>query len=406
MYNNEEHRKIVENRKYIYIGSYDIKELTIDNKNKNKNKIHIRVKRPYCEKEYDIDIYSFKNGCNCIYCCNKYENSLVYYIQQEIQEPLNKYWDWNKNIISPYCIAKNSHKKIWIKCTKTDYHGSYEVICSHFQQGNRCPYCNSFASKKVHPKDSFAQWGIDNIDRNFLEKYRSDKNTLNPRELAKQSSKKVWIKCQNKDYHEDYLVTCSHFFNGRRCPYCTNNQGKVHPKDSFGALYPEKAKYRSKRNNKSPYEVTPRTGAKYWFYCEDCGTEFLVSLDSLNNNRSMKCLNCTSSKGEQKIKDWLNNNKFSFISQKKFFGLVGLNGGNLSYDFYLPNNNLLIEYQGQQHEKYIKGLHNFKKDFEKQKEHDKRKREYAKFHNIDLLEIRYWDFDNIEEILQDKIVGG
>lgn len=120
----------------------------------------------------------------------------------------------------------------------------------------------------------------------------------------------------------------------------------------------------------------------------------------------MKCLNCTSSKGEQKIKDWLNNNKFSFISQKKFFGLVGLNGGNLSYDFYLPNNNLLIEYQGQQHEKYIKGLHNFKKDFEKQKEHDKRKREYAKFHNIDLLEIRYWDFDNIEEILQDKIVGG
>ena len=32
-------------------------------------------------------------------------------------------------------------------------------------------------------------------------------------------------------------------------------------------------------------------------------------------------------------------------------------------------------------------------------------RKYAKQHNIDLLEIWYWDFDNIEKILQDKIAG-
>ena len=38
-------------------------------------------------------------------------------------------------------------------------------------------------------------------------------------------------------------------------------------------------------------------------------------------------------------------------------------------------------------------------EFEIQKEHDRRKREYAKSHGIDLLEIWYWDFDNIEDIL-------
>lgn len=33
------------------------------------------------------------------------------------------------------------------------------------------------------------------------------------------------------------------------------------------------------------------------------------------------------------------------------------------------------------------------------------KRQYAKAHNIKLLEIWYWDFDNIEEILNKNIKG-
>ena len=83
----------------------------------------------------------------------------------------------------------------------------------------------------------------------------------------------------------------------------------------------------------------------------------------------------------------------------KYDSLIGLGGGNLSYDFYLPDYNLLIECQGIQHESYTKGFHKTKKDFERQLEHDRRKREYAKQHNIKLLEIWYYDMDNIEDIL-------
>ena len=39
------------------------------------------------------------------------------------------------------------------------------------------------------------------------------------------------------------------------------------------------------------------------------------------------------------------------------------------------------------------------KDFERQVEHDNRKCEYAYYNKIKLLIIWYWDFDNIEEIL-------
>jgi len=86
-----------------------------------------------------------------------------------------------------------------------------------------------------------------------------------------------------------------------------------------------------------------------------------------------------------------------FIPQKTFKGLLGKGGKLLSYDFYLPKYNLLIEYQGQYHDGTAGNQ--TKKDFEKQVEHDRRKKEYAYEKEYNFLEIWYWDFDNIENIL-------
>ena len=171
-------------------------EVTIDGKNKSKKTSYIRVKCPHCGSEYDIVLYSFiTHKSKCKFCCNEYENSFAYHIQVELQEPLNKYWDWEKNTQNPYLIAKNQHRnnkngenlKVWIKCTEKDYHGSYETSCYSFVKGTRCPYCSS---RKTHPKDSFAQWGIDKFGNDFLEKYWSDKNTLNPWKVSQQCNKK------------------------------------------------------------------------------------------------------------------------------------------------------------------------------------------------------------------------
>lgn len=115
------------------------------------------------------------------------------------------------------------------------------------------------------------------------------------------------------------------------------------------------------------------------------------------------CPLCSESKGEKRVRKWLDDNKFEFEPQMDYNNLIGLGGGNLSYDFYLPKQNILIEYQGEQHERFVKGIHTSQKEFHKQKEHDKRKKEYAKLHNIELLEIWYYDFDRVEEILQNYI---
>ena len=405
MYFNEKHKQRVIDRgdNYEYIGSYKTNEVTIDGKNKKGNSTYIRVKCPYCGMEYDVILPSFdgKKKVKCKYCCNTYKNSFAYYIQQELKEPLNKYWDWEKNKVNPYLITKGksrSNEKIWIKCTKTDYHGSYEITPEKFKEGKRCGYCGN---RKVHPRDSFGQYLIDNYGEDAIEKYWSPKNTFNPFTIApKSNNKKIWILCQEKDYHNDfggYEILPANFYKGIRCGYCGTY--KVHPKDSFGALYPEKAKYWSGNNKKSPFEVTPKSPKKYKFICQECGEEFERSLLSLNrSNSGVYCINCNNSELEETTKQVLQKYNVKYIPQKECDGLIGLGNGNLSYDFYLPQYNTLIECQGIQHERWMEGWIT-KADFERQLEHDRRKREYAKQHNIKLLEIWYYEIDKMEDIL-------
>lgn len=410
MKNDLNHKLKVENRGYEYLFTYEVGDLTIDKDikiNTSKFKI-IRVKCPYCGKEYDVRASGFINAKqNCSYCCNKYENSFAYYIQQELKEPLNKYWDWDKNTVNPYCISKKrgskskkfGNTKIWINCTKKYYHGSYETTCASFCSGKRCSYC---VNHKVHPKDSFAQYCIDNIDKHFMDKYWGDKNTIDPFSISpKASSKKVWIKCINMDYHDEYLITPSKFSDGGRCPYCTKREGSVHRLDSFGTICKDKLKHWSKNNKVSPFEISPRSGVERLFICQECGEEFKRTPHTLWNCDDVRCLECSKSKGEKFIEELLEKYKIEYEYQKTFDNLRGLCGGLLSYDFYLPEYNTLIEYQGNFHDGTAPQQSH--KEFLRQQEHDRRKKKYAKSIGVKLLEIWYWDFDNIEKILMNEI---
>ena len=98
----------------------------------------------------------------------------------------------------------------------------------------------------------------------------------------------------------------------------------------------------------------------------------------------------------EKIEKYLTDNNIDFESQKKFPDLRNILP--LSYDFYLPKYNLLIEYQGQFHDGTA-SIVDKSEYFEKQQKNDKIKRDYANKNNYNLLEIWYYDFDNIENIM-------
>ena len=104
------------------------------------------------------------------------------------------------------------------------------------------------------------------------------------------------------------------------------------------------------------------------------------------------------SKGELACSNYFDINNISYEGQKTFSDLKSDNNYSLRYDFFLPDYNLLIEYQGQQHEMPIEYFGGEEK-FMAQIKYDNRKREFAKEKGYDLLEISYKDYKNIASII-------
>ena len=139
--------------------------------------------------------------------------------------------------------------------------------------------------------------------------------------------------------------------------------------------------------------------------CKKCNNTWSPTPHSLLGKKS-GCPVCAESKGEKRVEKFLLSHNLEFQRQVKFDDLLGINNGLLSYDFYLPKYNLLIEYQGEFHDGKIKSGYNKNYDFSIRQEHDERKYQYAKYKKINLLEIWYYDFDNIESILERNLFGG
>jgi hypothetical protein len=126
---------------------------------------------------------------------------------------------------------------------------------------------------------------------------------------------------------------------------------------------------------------------------------FLVSPN--NFLRGKGCPKCSSSQGERYIREWLIDRGIFFEEQKKFNGCR--HKGQLSYDFYIPSLNLLIEFNGEQHFKPIKWFGG-PKTYGDIKKRDAIKTKWAKDNNYQLLHIKYTDFYRVGEILEKEVL--
>lgn len=130
----------------------------------------------------------------------------------------------------------------------------------------------------------------------------------------------------------------------------------------------------------------------------DCGSEVDVLGNSLTTYHTSSC-GCLVSYWNMYIQQFLEDIKIEYKSEYTVF--IGDNY--YRYDFYLPQYNLFIEYDGQQHYEPVR-FHgdNIKSnidDFKKVQEHDKIKNKYCEENNINLLRIPYWETKNIETII-------
>ena len=141
----------------------------------------------------------------------------------------------------------------------------------------------------------------------------------------------------------------------------------------------------NKRNN----------GSVVWECRCSCGKQHFVSAKDLINNRIKSCGHSIESSGIRKIKTILNENNIKYITEKTF-STCKFEDTNASarFDFYLPDYNILIEFDGVQHYRE-QDLNYFRDSLEKRQQHDKYKTDWCKENRIQLNRIPYYKEDEI-----------
>ena len=132
---------------------------------------------------------------------------------------------------------------------------------------------------------------------------------------------------------------------------------------------------------------------KYLVKC-DCGKIYEIYANNLTSGNTTSCGCIRESHGETRIREILSQNNIIFENQKKFPDLKGDKNYPLKYDFYLPQYNCLIEYDGEQHFKPIEKWGG-KEGFIKRKYYDTLKNNYAHNHNIYIIRIPYTHYNDL-----------
>lgn len=345
-----------------------------------------------CEGIFETSWASIQQGSGCPYCANQKVNTSNCLATKNPE--LAKEWHPTKNgDLTPYDVMPNSHREVWWQCSKNPKH-EWRTTIHNRNYGRNCPFCRGYFSSE--------DYNLSVVNPKLASEWNFDKNDRNPEEYVPNSNEIVWWKCSKNHEWKESISNRSK--GNHNCPYCSGRK----PSQEYNLLIinPELCKeWNYNKNKEKPEEYTPNSNKKVWWECKKCDHVWEASI--INRNKGKGCPKCNKSLGEKKIKELLDFNYIFYEQQKKFNNLIGINNGKLSYDFYLPQYNLLIEFQGEQHVKPVNfngaGKKSAKEKFEKQKEHDKRKKEYAQSNNIKLLEIWYYDFDNIEEILQKEL---
>lgn len=327
--------------------------------------------------------------------CRKCNSFGQWCIDNSKQELLNR-WDKKLNNLDPFDVPYGSGKKYWFTCpVNNPNHPSEQKMLSNVvrQSGSqRCLGC-----------ESFGQWCIDNVDKDFMTKYWSDKNTINPFTFTFRSDRKVYIKCHKTSYHDDYLISCANFVKGKRCSYCTpKGPTKVHKFDSVGYKFPDIFKIWSSKNKYTPYNYTFRSNKKVLFDCPKHGEYERKICDMYSSY--FKCPMCvqeeSASKLQYKVNLYLESLGYKPLHEHNCNLLPRnpLTNAILPYDNEIPELKLIIEVNGMQHYEIsqftvLSSMSSGKTPEEclqYQGEKDDYKRQYAIEHGYYFLEIPYF----------------
>lgn len=356
-------------------------------------KIKVRHNNESCNYyEYHVRPNDFINkGSRCPKCSGVAKKTHEDFIKEVYELVGNEY-----EVVSRYLNAKT--KVIFRHINNECEHNEFKMKPNQFLNGQRCPLCakEEKRKKKAYSNEDFKLLLHEEFNGEYV---TSDEYFNNITVLTFTNTK-----CGHS-----FSTTWKSLLRYKKCFICAKQENtirKTRPHEEIveemlnlvGSEYSIISKYehsdkkiKVKHNNIEcdyhEYEV-------YWY----------------NFKAGHRCPKCSNiSKGEREIATYLKDSEIKYTQQFKLDDCR--NSQVLPFDFGIldESDNLLclLEYDGQQHFKPVQfgGItkERAEENLLKTQLNDSIKNEYCKSNNIPLIRIPYWDFDRIEDILNDKL---
>lgn len=345
-----------------------------------------------CSKhgEFSIRPDCLLTGTGCPYCGGTKKNNTETFIEKA-NYVHNNFFSYEK------CEYINSNSKVIVTCP---IHGDFEVKANNHLNGCNCKKCQiEGKSHEIKKLPSINTSTKKLTTEEFIKKailIYDDKYTYEKCKYVK-SNVKVIITCP---IHGDFEITPNHFLSNRGCPKCGGNY-RLNTQEFIEKLkiihgekyYYDKIEYKS--THKPVLLICPKHG------------EFINTPANLLKGQG--CPYCSESKMEIEITNFLKEHNIKFEKQKKFDWLK--HKKRLPLDFYLPDYNIAIECQGEQHFEPIK-IFGGEESFILNQQRDKVKKTLCEEHNLTILyystikkkyfkNFPYVIYDNLESLYQE-----
>ena len=272
----------------------------------------------------------------------------------------------------------NASTKITIICKV--HNKSFEILPFSHLKNSYCPYCGerntqwdtkSFINESNIIYDNF----YDYSESVYIDMHTKIKiicpihgrfEQLPYTHLSGQGCKKCSIEKVKQRFNDSLEKRLNNFIN--KC------------KLKYGNLYDLSLVYKDYINQRS----------KVMIICTKCNNSFLMTCD--NFIRGHGCPFCNVSSGETTISIWLRQHNIEFKSQKTFEGCK--NKELLKFDFYIPSENMCIEYDGIGHFEKVNWSGKYtnkqlEENLKDTKYRDDIKNKFCKNNGIKLIRINY-----------------
>ena len=263
----------------------------------------------------------------------------------------------------------NARTKIEIICK---LHESFFQTPNNHLQDHGCPKCSGNLISNTYEFIQKANLIHDNF-YNY-----SKTNYIN-------SQTKVCILCHE---HGNFYQTPNAHLNGKGCAKCYSK-----------TLNDFIQKANLIHNNFYNYSKSEYKNSKT-ILCIICPNHGEFWQQPNNHLIGKGCPKCQRSKGEEVIENWLKENNIQYETQKRFKDCKNIKP--LPFDFFLPNHNICIEFDGEQHFKpsYFGGKESGIEKYNRTKISDNIKNKYCQIYNISLIRIPYYNLNKIKTTLK------